>query len=279
MQLLRFSVEFSVFLYLCVVLLSHQTLFHCADSKISRWTERERERNEGGGWCVFLSILSGSGRSRGEGRFGRNAGGKALFSPHPALLFCLLFSVFYSSVLRLGASAPVCFMFARRGKRFVCFHDCQQTSGWKCLTTVRPFCTRKPALISNRKSPLPSQPRGKGVKWRRACETWQKSSAFHKDGGSIHVAADRSEGWRRPQPLHCVNFTPSEERDLFRLACSACWEILECVEWGTVVLLHLSGCTEQMKPNMSAELLGAAFHVWIKVERISANEITASVFD
>lgn len=56
---------------------------------------------------MFLSILSGSGRSRGEGRFGRNAGGKALFSPHPALLFCLLFSVFYSSALRLGVSAPV----------------------------------------------------------------------------------------------------------------------------------------------------------------------------
>lgn len=28
---------FSVFLYLCVVLLSHQTLFHCAGGKISRW--------------------------------------------------------------------------------------------------------------------------------------------------------------------------------------------------------------------------------------------------
>lgn len=76
-----------------------------------------------------------------------------------------------------------------------------------------------------------------------------------------------------------MKFTPSEERDLFRLACNACWEILECVEWGTVVLLQLSGCTEQMKPNMSAEPAGAAFHVQIKVERISANEITASAFD
>lgn len=116
-----------VFLYLCVVLLSHQTLFHCADGKISRW--RWGGGAAGGGWCVFLSILSGSGRSRGEGRFGRNAGGKALFSPHPALLFCLLFSVFYSSALRLGVSAPVrasCSL--GEEKRFVCFRDCQQTS-------------------------------------------------------------------------------------------------------------------------------------------------------
>lgn len=93
------------------------------------------------------------------------------------------------------------------------------------------------------------------------------------------MAADGSEGWRSPRPLGCVKFTPSEERDLFRLACNACWEILECVEWGTVVLLQLSGCTEQMKPNMSAEPLAAAFHVQIKARRISANEITASAFD
>lgn len=93
------------------------------------------------------------------------------------------------------------------------------------------------------------------------------------------MAADAGGGRRRPQPLVCVKFTPSEERDLFRLACNACWEILECVEWGTVVLLQLSGCAEQMKPNMSAEPVGAAFHVQIKVERISANEIMASAFD
>lgn len=110
---------------------------------------------------MFLSILSGSGRSRGEGKFGRNAGGKALFSPHPALLFCLLFSVFYSSVLRLGVSAPVCASCSLgEEKRFVCFHDCQQTSGWKCLTTVQPF----QPLLATEKSPLPSQPSGKRCK-------------------------------------------------------------------------------------------------------------------
>lgn len=36
---------------------------------------------------------------------------------------------------------------------------------------------------------------------------------------------------------------------------------------------------QQMKPNMSAEPSGPAFHVQIKVERISANEIMASAFD
>lgn len=157
--------------------------------------------------CFWASSVAAAGR-RGEGKFGRNAGGKALFSPHPALLFCLLFSsVFYSSVLRLGVRAPVCFVFARRGKRFVCFHDCQQTSGWKCLTTVRPFGTRKPAPVSGRKPPLPSQPSGKGGTPRRAGETWQKSYTFHKDGGSIGAAAGRGEGWRRPRPLHCVKST------------------------------------------------------------------------
>lgn len=108
----------------------------------------------------------------GGGEVWEECRGQGPLLPHPALLFCLCFSVFYSSVLRLGVSAPVCLMFAQRGKRFVCFHDCQQTSGWKCLTTVQPFCTRKPALISKRKSPLPPpQPSGKGVKSRCACET------------------------------------------------------------------------------------------------------------
>lgn len=83
---------------------------------------------------------------------------------------------------------------------------------------------------------------------------------------------------RRPQSLDCVKSSQSKERDLFRLACNACWEILECVEWGTVVLLQLSGCMEQMKPNMSAVLFGAAFHVQIKLERIQANEMMASAF-
>lgn len=76
---------------------------------------------------MFLSILSGSGRSRGEGRFGRNAGGKALFSPHPALLFCLLFSLLFLRVEIRCQCSRVRLMFAQRGKRFVCFRDCQQT--------------------------------------------------------------------------------------------------------------------------------------------------------
>lgn len=75
-----------------------------------------------------------------------------------------------------------------------------------------------------------------------------------------------------------MKFSLSKERDLFRLACNACWEILECVEWGTVVLLQLSGCIEQMKPNMSAVPFGAAFHVQIKRQRIEANEIMTSAF-
>lgn len=44
----------------------------------------------------------------------------------------------------------------------------------------------------------------------------------------------------------CVKFSAEfSERDLFRLACNACWEILECVEWGTVV--QLSGRSEQKR--------------------------------
>ena len=34
------------------------------------------------------------------------------------------------------------------------------------------------------------------------------------------------------KPLDCVKFSQREERDLFRLACNAFWEILECEELG-----------------------------------------------
>lgn len=71
----------------------------------------------------------------------------------------------------------------------------------------------------------------------------------------------KREGKRRPRPLDCVKFSPRKERDLFRLACNACWEILECVEWGTVVLLQLSDCMEQQWPNMSA-LLSEQLSLW-----------------
>lgn len=39
------------------------------------------------------------------------------------------------------------------------------------------------------------------------------------------------------QPLDCAKFSLSKECDLLRLACNAFWEILECLEWGTVELL------------------------------------------
>lgn len=43
---------------------------------------------------------------------------------------------------------------------------------------------------------------------------------------------------QQQQQRCCVKFSAEfSERDLFRLACNACWEILECVEWGTVVQL------------------------------------------
>lgn len=80
----------------------------------------------------------------------------------------------------------------------------------------------------------------------------------------VEVAAERGLEETSAARL-CETHPPSEERDLFRLACNACWEILECVEWGTVVLLQfLSGSAEQMEPNMSAEPGPAAFHVQIK---------------
>lgn len=99
----------------------------------------------------------------------------------------------------------------------------------------------------------------------------------------VDVSGDlsRSTVWNSPRV---------KERDLFRLACNACWEILECVEWGTVVLLQLSGCTEHKKPDVSAlplclspclsffsflvvvfELL--FFRVQIKQRWLKANEI------
>lgn len=55
----------------------------------------------------------------------------------------------------------------------------------------------------------------------------------------------------------CVKFsTEFSERDLFRLACNACWEILECVEWGTVV--QLSGRSEQKRNPMCRHCLSVS---------------------
>lgn len=72
------------------------------------------------------------------------------------------------------------------------------------------------------------------------------SLPLHKERGksAFSATAHQREGRRRPQSLDCVKFSLSKERDLFRLACNACWEILECVEWGTVVLLQLCDCIE-----------------------------------
>lgn len=64
---------------------------------------------------------------------------------------------------------------------------------------------------------------------------------------------------KSPQSLDCVKFSLSKERDLFRLACNACWEILECVEWGTVVLLQLSDCIEQQVSCNEAQHVSCAF--------------------
>lgn len=83
-----------------------------------------------------------------------------------------------------------------------------------------------------------------------------------------------------------MKFSLSKERDLFRLACNACWEILECVEWGTVVLLQLSDCIEQQVSCNETQHVSAAFffffeqlfRVQIKLQRIQANEIMTSVF-
>lgn len=56
-----------------------------------------------------------------------------------------------------------------------------------------------------------------------------------------------------------VKFSLSKVRDLFRLACNACWEILECVEWGTVVLLQLSDCIEQQESCIETQHVSCAF--------------------
>lgn len=164
--------------------------------------------------------------------------------PTQPFLFCLLFSVFYSSALRLGVSAPVrasCSLAEERGL-FV------------FVTGSRPLWVemfnRGPAVRRGETSPYWQERKSTALPARRRrCKVAsfgdlatkqkkkeEKSETFHKDGGGFHVAADRSAARRRPQPLRCVKLTPSEERDLFRLACNACWEILECEEWGTVVL-------------------------------------------
>lgn len=74
-----------------------------------------------------------------------------------------------------------------------------------------------------------------------------------------------------------------KERDLFRLACNACWEILECAEWGTVVLLQLSDCIEQQvscneTQHVSGDFSLSDFHVQMKLQRIQANVIRTSAF-
>lgn len=62
----------------------------------------------------------------------------------------------------------------------------------------------------------------------------------------IIVSVIRSSSARVFPRRCCVKFSAEfSERDLFRLACNACWEILECVEWGTVV--QLSGRSEQKR--------------------------------
>lgn len=129
--------------------------------------------------CVCLSILSGSGRSRGEGRFGRNAGGKALFSPHPALLFCLLFSVFSSSALRLGVSAPVRASCSLRGERGLFVFVTVSRPLWVEMFNHGPAARRKeasPDWQRKKSGPVASQRGGEGVK---SCplpaRRWQKS--------------------------------------------------------------------------------------------------------
>lgn len=77
-------------LYLCGALSSHQTLCRCADGQISRWKKKKEGEREGG-WCVFLSILSGSSSSRSMG------GGEVWEEcreqgPSLPLAFCLLFT-------------------------------------------------------------------------------------------------------------------------------------------------------------------------------------------
>lgn len=88
---------------------------------------------------------------------------------------------------------------------------------------------------------------------------------------------------RRPQSLECVKFSPSKERDLFRLACNACWEILECVEWGTVVLLQLSDCIKQQgscsEANMSEQRWVEVRECWCHMRewRSQTNDIRKSL--
>lgn len=73
------------------------------------------------------------------------------------------------------------------------------------------------------------------------------------------MIAHQRENKNRLQSLDCVKFFLSKERDLFRLACNACWEILECVEWGTVVLLQLSDCIEQQVSCSETQHVSSAF--------------------
>lgn len=76
-----------------------------ADGEKSRW----RGNGEGGrrGWMCVFEHPQWQRQVEGGGEVWEECRGQGPLLPHPALLFCLLFSVFYSSVLRLGVSAPV----------------------------------------------------------------------------------------------------------------------------------------------------------------------------
>lgn len=84
---------------------------------------------------MFLSIFGGS-RSMGGGEVWEECREQGLLFP---LAFGLLFSVFLSLRVEIRCHCScVCLVFepqSKRVNRFVCFDDCQQTSGWKCSTS------------------------------------------------------------------------------------------------------------------------------------------------
>lgn len=143
MQLLRFSVEFSVFLYLCVVLLSHQTLFHCADGKISRWTEREKRRR--GLMCVFehpqwQRQVEGGGEVWEECR----GQGPLLPPPSPLVLPSLLCLLFLRFEIRCQCS---CVLHVRSERKEVCLFSWLSADLW-----VEMF-NHSPAVLHKETSP------------------------------------------------------------------------------------------------------------------------------
>lgn len=145
----------------------------------------------------------------GEGPFGRNAE-----PPRPPFLCPFLFPL---PPWRLGVTAPVCLMFNPSASTEVC--------------QDAPSDRKQRVQVKN--------------KMWFSCNRVDLWSSL---GPLVFKSAPHTKKKKgRAQPLDCVKFSPSKERDLFRLACHTCWEILECVEWGTVVLVHRAA----MKPNVS----------------------------